>query len=232
MDETEPELLYVTVDLWHPDCWTLRTTRDADAGVLGRGTTLNDDGATGQFEVYGESRAAVDALVEAIRDSPLTGTVTGLPSIAASGRSGGPATDAVLVEFDPAPSIRSAFTDHGFLHYGPTRHENGREHRSFIAQTDRLTLRRILDGIESEYDADVEVVQVTTTPSDGADERPAQRLSPRQREAFRLARDRGYYEYPRGTTARDLAAEFDVAKTTFLEHLRKAERKLLSGVEP
>ncbi|MFB6123345.1 MAG: helix-turn-helix domain-containing protein [Haloferacaceae archaeon] len=231
MDSAESELLYVTVDLWHPDCWTLRTTRGADAGVLGQGTTLGDDGATGEFEVYGDSQTAVDALVEAVRDSPLTSAVTSVPSFTGTSGRVGPATASVLVEFDPAPSIRSAFTDRGFLHHGPTRHEDGRERRSLVARTDRPTLQRTLDEIEAEYDADIDVVRLTTAASGRASDRPAERLSPRQREAFHLARERGYYEYPRETTTRALASEFDVSKTTFLEHLRKAEAKLLTDVE-
>jgi predicted DNA binding protein len=231
MSGSTEELLHVTVDLWHPDCWTLQTTRRSDAGVLGQGTTLSDDDATGEFEVYGKSRAAVDALVDAIRESPLTESVTDVRSFATSTGSVGPATRSILVEFDPEPSIRSAFTERGFLHHGPTRHEGGRERRSLIARTDRETLQRTLDEIEADYDADIDVVRVTTAASSRPSEQRTQRLSPRQQEAFRLARDRGYYEYPRGTTARELAAEFDVSKTTFLEHLRKAEAKLLAAVE-
>lgn len=231
MDAAESELLHVTVDLWHPDCWTLETTRGADAGLLGQGTTLRDGEATGEFEVYGASRAAVDSLVEAVRASPLTRAVSDLPTLPGPVGRVGPARGRVLVEFDAVPSIRSAFAERGFLHHGPTRHEDGRERRSLIARTDRPTLRRTLEEIEAEYDADIEVVRVSTAASGRAPEHPVERLTPRQREAFRLARDRGYYEYPRESTARALADELGVSKTTFLEHLRKAEATLLAGVE-
>ena len=53
------------------------------------------------------------------------------------------------------------------------------------------------------------------------------RLSPRQREVFQLARQRGYYTRPKRATARDLAAELDVTTSTVHEHLHKAEQKLL-----
>ena len=231
MGTADPELLHVTVDLWHPDCWTLQTTRGAEAGLLGRGTMLRDEGGAARFEAYGSSEGAVDALVEAIRDSPLTEAVTDLSSSAGAVGSVGPVTRSLLVEFDPAPSIRSAFVDRGFLHDGPTRHEDGRERRSLIARTDRPTLRGTLEEIEAAYDADIEVVRVTSAGSAGPGTRPIDQLSPRQREAFRLARDRGYYEYPRDTTARNLAAALGVSKTTFLEHLRKAEAKLLADVD-
>lgn len=232
MTAADQELLSVTVDLWHPECWTLRTTGETDAGLLGRRTVLHDGVGIGAFEVHGESRDAVDALVEAARDSSLTEAVTDLASPEGPAGSTGPVTRGILVEFDPGPSIRSAFTDRGFLHAGPTRHEGGRERRSLVARTDRPSLGRAIDEVETAYDADVEVVRVRAAASDGTDDRPAARLSPRQREAFRLARARGYYGYPREATARELAGELDVSKTTFLEHLRKAEAKLLAGVDP
>ena len=242
MSAADAEVLHLTVDIWHPSCWTLETTRETDAGLLGHGTTVRGSDAAGGFTVYGDSRDAIDAFVEAVRESSLTEALTVLPpSGTGAGAALGPVTRTVLVEFDPVPSIRRAFTSRGFVHYGPTRHEAGREQRSFLARTDRQSVRRTLDEIEVAYDADVELTRIATVPgSPGHDSgselgtldpaSPDDRLSKRQREAFRLARTRGYYEYPRRSTARDLAAEFGVTKTTFLEHLRKAEEKLLGSI--
>lgn len=235
------ELLHVTVDIWHPSCWTLETTRDVDAGLLGHGTTVRGSDAAGGFTLYGESRDALDVLVASVRESSLTDTLTVVsPSATGAAAALGPATRTVLVEFDPVPSIRRAFTSHGFVHYGPTRHEDGREQRSFLARTDRGSVRRTLDDIEAAYDADVQLTRIAAIseqrgpavgPRTAGSGSPGDRLSERQREAFRLARARGYYEYPRQITARDLAADLDISKTTFLEHLRKAEAKLLDAIE-
>lgn len=52
-------------------------------------------------------------------------------------------------------------------------------------------------------------------------------LSDRQAEVVSAALDAGYYEWPRETDAETLAARLDISHTTFLEHLRKAERTLL-----
>lgn len=52
-------------------------------------------------------------------------------------------------------------------------------------------------------------------------------LSERQGEVIELALDEGYFEWPRETDAETLADELDIAHSTFLEHLRKAEKKLL-----
>lgn len=54
-------------------------------------------------------------------------------------------------------------------------------------------------------------------------------LSDRQAEVVNAALDGGYYEWPREADAETLAAELDISHTTFLEHLRKAERTLLTN---
>ncbi|WP_158058403.1 helix-turn-helix domain-containing protein [Halorussus halophilus] len=52
-------------------------------------------------------------------------------------------------------------------------------------------------------------------------------LSVRQREAFELAMEMGYYEIPRETTTAEIAGEMGVERRTCEEHLRRAENKLL-----
>jgi hypothetical protein len=47
--------------------------------------------------------------------------------------------------------------------------------------------------------------------------------------ALRLALESGYYEQPRKTSLRELAARTSVARSTYEEHLRKAENKLLTN---
>lgn len=56
------------------------------------------------------------------------------------------------------------------------------------------------------------------------------RLTDRQYEVMRRALDAGYFDWPRGVTSEELAAEMDITRATMLEHLRKAESKLLTDV--
>lgn len=51
-------------------------------------------------------------------------------------------------------------------------------------------------------------------------------LTDRQRELFDLAVSEGYYEVPRETTHRDLAARLDLSAGTVGEHLQRIEAKL------
>lgn len=54
-------------------------------------------------------------------------------------------------------------------------------------------------------------------------------LTERQLAALRLALEHGYYEQPRQTSLRELAEQTSVARSTYEEHLRKAENKLLTN---
>lgn len=55
-------------------------------------------------------------------------------------------------------------------------------------------------------------------------------LSPRQREIFSTAYDRGYYEIPRETTTEGIAEVVGIERRTAEEHLRRAENKLVRAL--
>lgn len=55
-------------------------------------------------------------------------------------------------------------------------------------------------------------------------------LSEKQELAIKTAFARGYYNFPRKISAQELAVRLKIDKSTFLEHLRKAEIKIISRV--
>ena len=55
-------------------------------------------------------------------------------------------------------------------------------------------------------------------------------LTDRQREVLRSAYLAGYYEWPRDTTAEQLADTLEIASSTLHQHLRRAERNLLEKI--
>lgn len=59
---------------------------------------------------------------------------------------------------------------------------------------------------------------------------PTLSLSTRQLEVITLANEAGYFDWPRRADAETLADELGISHATFLEHLRKAERKLIDEV--
>lgn len=55
-------------------------------------------------------------------------------------------------------------------------------------------------------------------------------LTERQREVLKTAFEMGYYEWPRGSSGKEIAAELGISSSTFSEHIHAAERKLLSEI--
>ncbi|HZX45098.1 MAG TPA: helix-turn-helix domain-containing protein [Candidatus Nanoarchaeia archaeon] len=52
-------------------------------------------------------------------------------------------------------------------------------------------------------------------------------LTKGQKRALEIATQRGYYDYPRNVELKDLAKEAGISLSTFREHLRKAEKKIM-----
>jgi predicted DNA binding protein len=55
-------------------------------------------------------------------------------------------------------------------------------------------------------------------------------LTSRQREVLLAAYNHGYYDLPKGITSERLSQRLTLSKPTMLEHLRKAERRILEAV--
>ncbi|MCW3999294.1 MAG: helix-turn-helix domain-containing protein [Candidatus Bathyarchaeota archaeon] len=56
---------------------------------------------------------------------------------------------------------------------------------------------------------------------------PLNQLTEKQREVLLAAYKMGYYDIPRKITTEELARKLDLADSTVVEHLRKAERRLI-----
>jgi predicted DNA binding protein len=201
--------LRVTLDIWHPDCWTLEVTEGRAAGLLGHGVHTIDGLATGRF-------------------SDLTDSVweTDHPHTTEDSLAFGSASCGIVVHYDLGNSINDALVSRGFIPDEPVRMYGGREYWTVIVEVGKDELHDRIEEVCEEMDADIRVRHVATAET-GAGVLRTDDLSERQREVFELARRRGYYDWPRHVTASELAEEMDVSKTTLLEHLRKAEAKLL-----
>lgn len=220
----------VSLDIWHPDCWTLEVTAATDAGLLGHGVHAIEGSATGRFTAYAETTDDLDALVDAVRGSDLTESVweTDDGDHAEGTAVPGSASRGIVVRYDLDNSINDALVSRGFIPDEPVRMQNGREYWTVLVQETRQTVHERLEAIREEMDADIRV-ELITAPQSGSGIFHTDDLSERQREVLDLARRRNYYQWPREASAGDLAEELDVSKATLLEHLRKAESKLLGG---
>ncbi|AUV82170.1 bacterio-opsin activator [Salinigranum rubrum] len=229
------DALRLTLEVWHPDCWVLQTTRQAAVGLLSYGVFTRTDGcATTLFTLYGDTTSALDDGVSAIRSASAVFDVASMTRDhrgrgQTHGRlQAGNATRELLVDHDGTTQISEAFTDRGFVPAEAVDARDDTEHWTLLTQHDRETVERLLDEVRAGWDATIAVTSITRGIR--ASERPPlplDRLSSRQREVFRYARANGYYEHPRETDVSAIATALGLSSSTVHEHLRKAEAALL-----
>ncbi|WP_306052556.1 helix-turn-helix domain-containing protein [Natronococcus wangiae] len=221
----------LTLEIWHPDCWGLQATEAVDAGLLVHTVhrTVKKT-VKGHFTVYADTTAQLDEFVAFADESPLTHSTVELGQRpTGTAPNPGNATRELFVEYEPEHSISDTLVSQGFIHDASVRVEGGVEHWPVFVADGRARVRDRLETIRAETDAEITISKIVSTGGDssGISDR-TDRLTPRQRDAFELARERNYYAWPREISTRELADELGVSKTTLLEHLRKAEAKLLN----
>jgi predicted DNA binding protein len=135
------------------------------------------------------------------------------------------ATSALVRTRNPPSGVIPTILSAGCTILWPAVYRGGWEHYVLLAPSDaRLrTLVRRLGAfgdtvLEAAAEVPAESVGATVPVAD-----LAAGLTKRQLEALRLAVRAGYYEVPRRVEARELAAQVGLGRSTFEEHLRKAE---------
>jgi predicted DNA binding protein len=237
MAAVERSTTRLTLDLWHPNCWAIEATGQTDGGVLAhaiynspRADGDNPTSVQGLFTAFGDTEREVERLLDAIGASERAGELSQLQERFGRERSvPGNVVREFFLEYDPDDMVCPTLLEYGFVHSAPVRIEDGREEWQVCFLNDRSEIEAALDGVREQAGAEVSIDSITTGESGGPTPRDQRldTLTVQQRQVFECAREMGYYEWPRAASTRELAAEFDVSKTTLLEHLRKAEAKLL-----
>ncbi|WP_418284604.1 helix-turn-helix domain-containing protein [Halorubrum sp. DTA46] len=227
----------LTLDLWHPNCWAIDATKRTGGGVLAHAiyNTPKTEGNTpnsvnGLFTAFADTNDEVEALLDAIRESDRAGELHELQERFGRARDApGNVVREFFLEYDPGDMVCPTLLKHGFVHSAPVRIEDGREEWQVCFVGERTEIRESLDAVEVDSGAEVSVESMSSTGYAGrtAREQRLDTLTTTQREVYEHAREAGYYEWPREASTRELADDLDVSKTTLLEHLRKAESKLL-----
>jgi predicted DNA binding protein len=98
----------------------------------------------------------------------------------------------------------------------------------------RVDVRRVVEAVEtafprtdlvSKHEVEEPVRSAATVQQTVLD-----RITDRQRTVLRAAYLAGYFEWPRGSTAEELAASMDVSSPTLHNHLRKAQQTVFDAV--
>lgn len=116
---------------------------------------------------------------------------------------------------------------------GPVTSVHARDGRLHVtihsADVDRL--RGLIASLRERFgDVSVEYLVESRDGDDDGDLVPVDvgRLTDRQREVVETAYRMGYFEYPRGANASEVAAELGIEPSTLAEHLAAAQSKLLA----
>jgi hypothetical protein len=221
----------LTVEVWHPGCWVLETSRQTAVGLLSYGCFSREDGTTtSAFTLYADEVSVIDEAVDLLTESPAVYTVADMVRDYRNGvPKPGNATREFLIDHDGTTQIYDEFAKRGFFPVAPVDTRSNTEVWTLLTHHRRDRVYSLLEEIEAEKDASISVTSITETPEVWQQTPlPVDQLSSRQREVFHLAQTSGYYDHPRRTNADELADELGVSSSTVHEHLRKAEAKLLS----
>lgn len=102
---------------------------------------------------------------------------------------------------------------------------DGWEYYEF-ASWNRVALNKVIKSVQEKFDGELLKLK-ETSKYDLYFPKILPKLSDRQKEAISVAVKEGYYNFPRRKELNDLAKISKLSFSTFREHLRKAENKLL-----
>lgn len=128
--------------------------------------------------------------------------------------------DNLLVTKPSCGAYTAIYRNHGTLRRSNTVSGRQREYNVLVFRREHL--KEIIEDLEGFGTVTLGKLSEFSADSDSP-------LTDRQREVATEALVRGYYDWPRKITNERLAAELDISRATLHEHLRKAERTLLSA---
>jgi hypothetical protein len=109
--------------------------------------------------------------------------------------------------------------DIGAFYIYPIRFTSGREICTLIFDN-KKEMRKMLNKLKTDWK--IHRIGSINLQFDLED------LTPKQLKAVNLAIEKGYFEIPKKINLEELSKQMKLSRTTFLEHLRKAEKKILS----
>lgn len=205
----------------HPGCWLQETSRDNPTTrfVLSSVYVARRE-VHGDLTIHAPDRATVKACVERWRRDPRVSKITLLHEGSGGHR--------YHIVYPAKQSIFPHILRHTPISFGVKRVEGGREHFDIVGEPrpveDLVRVLKRLGTLEIRAMLTLNRLPGGVAAAPGA---VAPMLSPKQLEAFASAVKAGYYEWPRGTSAVDIAKTMGRSHSVLLGHLRQAEAKIL-----
>jgi PAS domain S-box-containing protein len=128
------------------------------------------------------------------------------------------------------PALEAVIAQRGSIEKGII--EN-RDYRIVLQFSPGVDVREIIDVVEESYPSAEMVARRQVTRRNDGPQGPAplaDELTDRQRSTLEIAYHLGYFEWPRDSTAEDVADSLGVSSPTVHKHLRRAQRKVFSEV--
>ena len=133
-------------------------------------------------------------------------------------------------------TVISHLNDPSLLLIPPIAYENGWEYFRLIAFKHENAKKLLAQLRENGYKVEI----LRKSPFDGyiasslalTTDALFSGLTEKQLNALLTAYAQGYFRFPRGSDLQTIASKEKIARTTFLEHLKKAENKIITALIP
>jgi predicted DNA binding protein len=119
------------------------------------------------------------------------------------------------------------YTNHKMFFTKPTFNSHDKHEYWELASWDKSVLTRFSDEVSSHMDSSEMLGISRKSNYDVFVQNATPKLSKNQKEALRLAYTHNYYSYPRRIDLSVLAKKAGISISTYQEHLRRAENKLM-----
>ncbi|ODR83520.1 hypothetical protein BG842_20600 [Haladaptatus sp. W1] len=142
--------------------------------------------------------------------------------------------DECLIRAVTTDSLADTLASHGATIEGFTVEADGLHGQLVVDVPTGGDVRPVVEALRERFDAcELVARQERERPVDTADGFRGEletKLTDRQLEALRTAHLAGYFEWPREHSGQDVADMMDVCQSTYMQHLRAAERKLTANL--
>lgn len=203
-------MMEALLSLAMPCSWIYNLAKEHQVRVLLIDTVQADEGITKDLVEINLREEDADAVIEFIKD------FDHVVNVEITERHKGRLL--AIVEVRDCPGCVSLATSDVFLLAAHTTEDKRIDWK--VAFSNREDLDKLIWDLQS-TGSDVELVRVSNAIDDGL------RLTDRQLKIVEVAFKRGYYDYPKRISIRELARIFGVSTATVSEILRRGQRKII-----
>jgi predicted DNA binding protein len=193
-----------------PCSWIYNLSRDHDVRVMLIDTVQTEDGVTKDLVEINLREEEADAIIQSIKD------FDHVEDVEITERHKGRLL--AIVDVVDCPGCVSLATADVFLLSAHTTENKRLEWK--VAFSAREDLDKLIWELQN-TGTEVELIRVSNAIDDGL------RLTDRQLKIVEVAFKRGYYDYPKRISIRELARIFSVSTATVSEILRRGQRKII-----